>query len=183
MRAILPTTLLALTLAAAACGGSGDDAAQNAAANGAANAAAPTATEGAMTAAAAGEARELPPVLVYKEDGCQCCNEWVEHLRAAGFQVDARNTAQLASIKADAGVTEALASCHTALIDGYVVEGHVPADVIERMLAERPDIAGLSVPGMVEGSPGMEGPNPRPYQVVAFDHQGNTSVYAEIDPR
>jgi hypothetical protein len=107
----------------------------------------------------------------------------VDHLRAAGFKVDARNTQDLASIKREAGVTTALAACHTALVDGYVVEGHVPAEVVQRLLTERPDIAGLSVPGMPEGSPGMEGPNPQPYQVIAFDHQGHTSVYAEIDPR
>ena len=125
----------------------------------------------------------LPSVLVYKTPSCGCCNGWVEHLRAAGFQVDTRNVRDLMSIKRDGGVPVAMSSCHTALVDGYVVEGHVPIAQVQRMLAERPDIAGIAVPGMPMGSPGMEGPNAKPYQVLSFDNQGNAAVYAEIDPR
>jgi len=125
----------------------------------------------------------LPTVLVYKTESCGCCNAWVEHLRAAGFTVDARNVVDLMSIKRDAGVPASHASCHTALVDGYVVEGHVPADQIERLLAERPEVAGLAVPGMPVGSPGMEGPGAGPYQVLAFDRRGASSVYATVDPR
>jgi hypothetical protein len=83
----------------------------------------------------------------------------------------------------DAGVPADLSSCHTALVDGYVVEGHVPADVVKSLLAERPEAAGIAVPGMPIGSPGMEGPNPRPYDVLAFDRQGGRSVYTRVDPR
>ncbi len=136
---------------------------------------------GAPEAAASlpASARTLPPVLVYKTEGCGCCNAWVEHLRAAGFEVDARNVTDIASIKAGAGIDPSISSCHTALVDGYVVEGHVPADVIERLLAERPDIAGLAVPEMPVGSPGMEGDGAKPYQVLALDHQGRTTRLRE----
>ena len=76
-----------------------------------------------------------------------------------------------------------MSSCHTAIVDGYIAEGHIPADVVDRLLTERPDIAGIAVPGMPVGSPGMEGPNAQPYQVFAFDSEGNTTVFAEVDPR
>jgi len=133
--------------------------------------------------AASVSAGDLPSILVYKTEGCGCCNGWVEHLQAAGFDVDARNVTDLMSVKRDAGVPVDHSSCHTALIDGYVVEGHVPADIVKRMLAERPDIAGIAVPGMPIGSPGMEGRGARPYEVRAFTREGVTSVYAEVDPR
>jgi hypothetical protein len=87
------------------------------------------------------------------------------------------------SVKVDAGVPADLSSCHTAIIDGYVVEGHVPAYVVRKLLKERPEITGITVPGMPVGSPGMEGPNPKPYQVLAVDHEGNRTVFAEVDPR
>lgn len=127
--------------------------------------------------------QSLPAVVVYKTATCGCCNGWVDHLRAAGFEVDARNVSDLMSVKLDAGVPGPMVTCHTALVDGYVVEGHVPVDQIKRMLADRPDIAGIGVPGMPVGSPGMEGPNPQPYEVLAFDHDGHTSVYAQVTPR
>ncbi|MDA0312789.1 MAG: DUF411 domain-containing protein [Gemmatimonadetes bacterium] len=129
------------------------------------------------------DAQDLPAVLVYKSASCGCCNGWVEHMRAAGFQVETRDVRDLMAVKIDAGVPTAMSSCHTALIDGYAVEGHVPAEQIKRMLAERPDIAGLGVPGMPTGSPGMEGPRGEPYQVLSWDHQGQPAIYAEIDPR
>ena len=87
------------------------------------------------------------------------------------------------SVKRDAGVPVGLSSCHTALVGGYVVEGHVPVETIKRMLSEQTNIAGIAVPGMPIGSPGMEGRNPKPYQVISFDNSGETRVYAEIDPR
>ena len=125
----------------------------------------------------------LPVVLVHKTPTCGCCNGWIEHLEAAGFTVDARNTTDIMSVKRDGGVPVAMTSCHTALIDGYVVEGHVPIDQIQRLLSERPDIAGIAVPGMPVGSPGMEGRNAKPYQVLSFGRDGSASVFAEIDPR
>ena len=139
----------------------------------------------AMVAAADANAADqpLPPVLVYKTPTCGCCNGWVAHLEGAGFTVDARNVTDIMSVKRDGGVPVAMSSCHTALIDGYVVEGHVPVEQIKRLLAERPDVAGIAVPGMPVGSPGMEGGNPQPYRVLAFGHDGSASVFAEIDPR
>ena len=132
---------------------------------------------------AATEDASLPELLVYKSPTCGCCNGWVEHMREAGFTVDARDVTDMMSIKRDAGVPVAMSSCHTTLVDGYVVEGHVPAEQVKRLLAERPEVAGIAAPGMPVGSPGMEGPNARPYQVLAFDRSGSTEVYAEIDPR
>ena len=127
--------------------------------------------------------QEMPTVLVYKTPTCGCCNGWVEHLREAGFTVDARDVRDLMSVKLDAGVPTGMTSCHTAIVDGYVVEGHVPAEHVARLVQERPDIAGIAVPGMPIGSPGMEGPNPEPYQVLAFGRDGSASVFADVDPR
>lgn len=118
-----------------------------------------------------------PPITVYKSASCGCCEKWVQHLRNNGFDVRAINQNDLEAIKTEHGVTETLAACHTALIDGYVVEGHVPADVVRRLLRERPDVRGIAIPGMPIGSPGMEGPNSQPYSILTFDADGNTEVY------
>lgn len=126
---------------------------------------------------------DLPTVLVYKSPTCGCCNGWVEHMEQAGFAVDARDVSDIMTVKRDGGVPVQMSSCHTAIIDGYVVEGHVPADQVKRLLAERPDIAGIAVPGMPIGSPGMEGANPKPYQVLTFSHLGEPGVFADVDPR
>lgn len=143
-------------------------------------------TDGQAMAAVAPSAeagQELPTVLVYKTPTCGCCNGWIEHLEAAGFTVDARDTRDLMVIKRDAGVPTQLSSCHTAIVDGYIVEGHIPAEHVMSLLADRPDVAGIAVPGMPIGSPGMEGPNPQPYQVYSFTRDGQAAVYAEVDPR
>jgi hypothetical protein len=127
------------------------------------------------SAAAAG-----PEITVYKSPACACCTKWITYLRDNGFAVtavDMSNT-DLAMMKADRGITRSLSACHTAIIEGYVVEGHVPADVVRRMLRDRPEIAGLAVPGMPPGSPGMEVTNPRPYNILALDKDGTTTVYA-----
>ena len=97
---------------------------------------------------------------------------WVAHLEQNGFEVTSTDVPDMTAVKRRVGVPRSLAACHTALIDGYIVEGHVPADDIKRLLSERPDVAGVSVPGMPVGSPGMEGPNPQPYDVLAFDEDG-----------
>jgi hypothetical protein len=104
----------------------------------------------------------------------------VDHLRGNGFTVDARDVTDLNAVKRRHGVPAKLASCHTGLVDGYVLEGHVPADVIDRLLRERPKLAGLAVPGMPVGSPGMEVPGQKPerYDVVAFEAGGATRVFA-----
>lgn len=120
-----------------------------------------------------GTGSDLPQVTVYKSPTCGCCSAWVEHLRDNGFAVVTRDVDDLAPIKAQHGITPALASCHTARIGGYVLEGHVPAADVKTLLAQRPQITGLAVPGMPIGSPGMEqGASKQPYDVVAFDGQG-----------
>jgi hypothetical protein len=119
---------------------------------------------------------------VYKSPTCGCCGKWIEHLEAAGLEVESVDVADMTVIKANHEVPERLASCHTALIGGYLIEGHVPVEDIERLLAERPDIVGLAVPGMPIGSPGMEGPNPETYDVLAFDATGATRSFATHQP-
>jgi len=119
---------------------------------------------------------------VWKSPTCGCCGKWVEHLEANGFAVKAKNTssAMLDRIKRQAGIEEKLASCHTGLIDGYAIEGHVPADDIKRLLTERPDAIGLSVPNMPIGSPGMEQPGgeTEPYDVLLVKKDGSAEVFA-----
>lgn len=118
-------------------------------------------------------------VVMYKDPNCGCCGKWADHMREHGFKVKEVATAEMAQVKGEAGVPQALGSCHTARVGGYVVEGHVPAADVRRMLTEKPAIAGISAPGMPMGSPGMEGPYPADrYDVVSFDAQGRTAVYA-----
>lgn len=123
---------------------------------------------------------DLPEVTVYKTETCGCCTKWVTHLENEGFKVVAHNVNDLNMIKEQSGVLPGLASCHTALVDGYVIEGHVPASDIKRLLLEKSDIVGLTAPGMPQASPGMqpEGLPPKDYDVIAFDKQGNTAVYS-----
>src|SRR5215213_8442102 len=117
---------------------------------------------------------------VYRSPTCGCCAKWVDHVKAAGFSPTVHQVEDVSPVKARGGVPADLQSCHTALIGGYVIEGHVPADVIQRLLTERPKIAGLAVPGMPVGSPGMEqGPRKDPYEVIAFTKDGKRSVYAK----
>jgi hypothetical protein len=121
-------------------------------------------------------------VVVYKTPTCGCCSNWVAHLKANGFQVDATDVsdAQVRAVGASAGVTDDLASCHTAKVGGYTVEGHVPAADIQRMLKEKPAIAGIAAPGMPMGSPGMEqGGRKEAYDVIAFTKDGKRSVFAK----
>lgn len=105
---------------------------------------------------------------VTKQPSCGCCNGWIEHLQKNGFTATVENADNVAPLKDRLGVPPELASCHTAVIDGYVIEGHVPADAIKRLLAERPAAIGLSAPGMPIGSPGMETGAPEVYDVVLF---------------
>lgn len=122
----------------------------------------------------------LPTVTVYKDAGCGCCKEWVKHLQKAGFTVDSRDTSDMDSVKASFGVPSALASCHTARVGTYAIEGHVPADLIVKLLAEKPvNARGLAVPGMPNRAPGMQQPGPQPpYDVILFEKTGKTRVYA-----
>lgn len=122
-------------------------------------------------------ATALPVVAVYKDPGCECCVRWIKHLSANGFVATARDTADMPSVKRAMGVPDALQSCHTAVVGKYVIEGHVPADAIKKLLAENLPVMGLAVPGMPIGSPGMEGATKQPYNVLAFERDGKTRVY------
>ena len=132
----------------------------------------------AVSALATGRAATAgTSVDVYKSPTCGCCGKWVEHLRANDFAVRVNEIADVDAFRARAGVPAALAACHTALVDGYVVEGHVPAADIRKLLAERPEALGLAVPGMPMGSPGMDSPHAGAYDVLLFQHNGATRVY------
>jgi hypothetical protein len=114
-------------------------------------------------------------VLVHRDPNCGCCLGWVDHLKAAGFVVSVEETDDLPGVRRRLGVPPDLAACHTAKVQGYVLEGHVPAAAVQRLLRDRPDAAGLAVPGMPAGSPGMDG-TPEPYAVVLFG-KGERTTY------
>lgn len=123
---------------------------------------------------------ELLDIHVYKSPTCGCCTDWVDHLKENGFRVEVTETNNLNPVKIDAGLTPSLASCHTAFIGDYVIEGHVPADDIRRLISEAPEARGLAVPGMPVGSPGMEmGDRKDNYQVLMFNESGQTRVFSE----
>ncbi|PXX92759.1 metal-binding protein [Marinobacter vulgaris] len=123
---------------------------------------------------------ELKDIHVYKSPTCGCCTDWVDHLEDNGFKVEVTETNNLNPIKIDAGLTSSLASCHTAFVGDYVIEGHVPANDIHRLIAEAPKAKGLAVPGMPVGSPGMEmGDRKDRYQVLMFNESGQTRVFSE----
>lgn len=126
---------------------------------------------------------DLPAITVYKSPTCGCCKEWVDHLQTEGFTVKTNDVMDMNQIKEQFGVPGSLSSCHTAVVEGYVVEGHVPAVDIKQLLQERPNVTGLTVPGMPVGSPGMEqGGRPDPYNVLAFNKQGQTSIFTKYRP-
>jgi hypothetical protein len=134
-----------------------------------------------VTAAATPSADPNPSqtkITVYKDPSCGCCKSWIEHLIKHGYAVDAKDTPAMTEVKRTLGIPDALTSCHTAVVNGYLIEGHVPAADIARLLKEKPKVAGLAVPGMVTGSPGMEGPSKQHYQVLSFDKNGKTKVFA-----
>lgn len=132
---------------------------------------------GAVWTAAQSTAK--PQMTVYKSVTCGCCKNWVEHMKANGFDVKSIDVDDIDKVKLDNGVPASAESCHTGLVNGYIVEGHVPADAVMKMLKEKPAIAGIAVPGMPIGAPGMEMPNGQkePYTIVAFDKAGKTSLY------
>lgn len=125
----------------------------------------------------AASADTLPKMVVTKDPTCGCCAAWVDHIRAAGFSVEVIESPEMNRVKARLGVPQDLASCHTAEIGGYVIEGHVPAGEIKRLLSEKPSAKGLAVPGMPAGSPGMEvsGMEPETFDVVLFGPSGQRS--------
>jgi hypothetical protein len=121
-----------------------------------------------------------PTITVYKTPTCGCCGQWVQHLKAAGFTVVVNDVPNTDSYARQYGVPEALRSCHTAVVDGYTIEGHVPAADIQRLLKEKPKAKGLAVPGMPMGSPGMDAGGRRDkYSVLLFQADGKTTVYKE----
>ncbi|MEZ5934097.1 MAG: DUF411 domain-containing protein [Alphaproteobacteria bacterium] len=130
----------------------------------------------ALTSALPARAAEGTAIKVYKSPACGCCSMWVEHLRASGYDVEAEDVADLDAVKRMAGVPGHLLACHTAMVDGYVIEGHTPAAAIRKLLAERPAIRGLAVPGMPAGSPGMPSSEPERYDVIAFG-EGEERVF------
>lgn len=121
-------------------------------------------------------------VLVYKSPSCGCCNAWIKLLEKDNFTVTAKNTDDMPKIKAKHHVPKQLGSCHTAIIEGYVVEGHIPIQTIKKLIKEKPDIQGIAVPGMPAGSPGMPGKQIRPYAVYAFTKEGKVTLFETINP-
>ncbi len=119
----------------------------------------------------------LPPVAVYKSPSCGCCGLWSDYIRAHGFRVQVIEMDDLDPIKRQVGVPGDLESCHTAFVGGYVVEGHVPAPAIMRLLKERPEVIGIAVSGMPAGSPGMPAQHPEPYQAITFAADGRRRIY------
>ncbi|MDO6822222.1 DUF411 domain-containing protein [Marinobacter sp. 1_MG-2023] len=117
---------------------------------------------------------------VYKSPTCGCCTDWVDHLESNGFDVEVTDTHNMNRVKIEAGLSPNLASCHTAFVGDYVIEGHVPANDVHRLIADAPKVRGLAVPGMPVGSPGMEmGDRKEHYQVLMFNAQGQTKVFSE----
>lgn len=170
MRALRPALPMLLLLLIPACGRAPADA--------------PEASAGGPPEAAAAPAASVvarPVVHVWKDPSCGCCAGWVEHMRASGYTVEVEevSASDLQRMKDEMGVPRALTSCHTARVGDYVVEGHVPAEAIDRLLAEHPAVEGLAVPGMPVGSPGMEVPGQpaEHYDVVAFGADGSRSVF------
>lgn len=126
----------------------------------------------------ASPAAALATVKVYKDPNCGCCKEWVARMEEAGFKVETVDMPDLSAVKAKYGIGHDIEACHTAVVNGYVVEGHVPPDLIVKMINEKQAIKGLAVPGMPMGSPGMEGGPKQAYDVLSLDSAGHTAVYA-----
>jgi hypothetical protein len=122
-------------------------------------------------------AREM---VVYSSPTCGCCGDWVSYMESHGYTATVENVQDLAAVKEEHNVPRTMQSCHTAIIDGYIIEGHVPVEDVERLLHEQPDVVGIAVPGMPVGSPGMEieGAELQPFAVMTFDAAGNTEMYS-----
>jgi len=135
---------------------------------------------GLLAANTAGVRAEDKPIdiVVHRSPSCTCCGKWLEHLKDNNFNVKDVVTNDVQAVKDKYGVSREIASCHTAIIDGYVVEGHVPANDIKTLLTTKPKVAGIAVPGMVDGSPGMEmGDTKDAYKVLSFDRENHTKVF------
>jgi hypothetical protein len=135
-----------------------------------------------LSSALVGQQQAKPkpiPMSVYKSPSCGCCSQWVDYMRKNGFEAKVQNVDNIGALKLKLGVREEFSSCHTTEVGGYIVEGHVPVESVQRLLKERPKIAGIAVPGMPMGSPGMEVPSGKkdPYNVVAYTSDGKTTVF------
>jgi hypothetical protein len=135
---------------------------------------------GSLAPAGALLGADEPVVTVHRDPSCGCCSGWVQHLQNAGFVTKVLETRDLDAVKTRLGVPDDLAACHTAEVSGYVIEGHVPAEALRRFLAEKPNAAGLAVPGMPIGSPGMEGGTPEKYDVVLFGANGRRTYMSFV---
>lgn len=136
-----------------------------------------------LVAATSAEAATSASITVYRNPSCSCCGGWVNYLTTQGFQPRNVLTSDMNALKQQYGVPNDLASCHTAVINGYVIEGHIPTDNIKRLLAEQPMVAGIAVPEMPIGTPGMESGDVRePFTVFSFDRQGNTEAFNQYSP-
>lgn len=143
-----------------------------------------TSTNALAEPPADGALASVPEMIVHHDPACGCCGKWMEHMREAGFTIRTETTATLHELKRNLGVPANLSSCHTAVVGGYIVEGHVPAADVIRMLVEKPDIAGIAVPGMPLGSPGMEYGNQRQaHDVISFDEASATAVFNHYEAR
>lgn len=131
-----------------------------------------------LIAVGGASAEEPAKITVYKDPQCGCCSGYVDYLRRSGFEVTAVDTHDLPLIKREHGVPEALEGCHTSMVDGYVVEGHVPVSILRKLLAEKPHIKGISLPGMPTGSPGMTGKKTGPFKVYEVTTQQPAPLYA-----
>ena len=130
--------------------------------------------------AANGQVAMASEITVFRSPTCGCCGKWIEHAEAAGFQVKDEVTEDMAAIKQQYGVPQNLTSCHTTVVGNYVVEGHVPVEDVQKLLTEKPDVAGITAPGMPIGSPGMESDDyTEPYTVFSFTESGETAAFAE----
>ena len=118
------------------------------------------------------------PIVVYASPSCACCNAWMSHMADNKFDVAKELVSDVSPLKKRYGVPESLWSCHTAVVGGYIIEGHVPADLVQKVVTERTNIVGLAAPGMPAGSPGMEGLRREPYDVISFTRDGAIAVYA-----
>lgn len=124
------------------------------------------------------------PITVYKTPNCGCCALWAEHMQENGFAVEMKSVSETQTLRTQLGIPDHLASCHTAVVGDYWVEGHVPADLVSRLLAENPEhVEGIAAPGMPLGSPGMEAPNAPTYEVVTLDDRGDVEVYETVQGR
>ena len=131
-------------------------------------------------ASTAKPAANAEKVTVYRSRTCGCCGKWVQHMRDNGFEVVEHIVERIENAPNRDRVPQKLQSCHIATVRGYIVEGHVPADVVKDMIKKRPEIEGIAVPGMPAGSPGMESPTPEPYEVIAFTKYGKSLVFAKL---